>query len=457
MRIFLYSFAAFVVITITYACSKSSLVGADLFIPDSIELSFRDDFDIKAFTNNVDSVVTYDGAASITSLMVGQLRDPYFGETTAEAYANVSLLTQLGGTVIPPDFRFIKDGLETKVRLDSVVLVMEYNQAGFYGDSTTTHNIEVRVMENALPSGNKIFSTFRPSATDLIGSRSFVPSPRDSFIVIEPNDTIKVSNQFRMKLDNSWAQAMIDDTLLVHTPEAFLDYTPGISIKSTPNNSSTIGFNFNTLSSGAAPNNNIYIYYREDTLRKNYRFPLRGVRHNYYNHDTENAIVEEFLDDDEKGDSLVFLQGMAGPVVELELPVLSTDQLDGFLINRMELEFYVLESASQDIHAPIESIVLEEYNEEGDLVPIEDAIVAFNLGIPSYFEGTLEDVQLNGMTIKKYNAIISLHAIQELGSSNPKTRLRIVPRNKVTMPGRSIIFGPGHSEFPMRLKANFSK
>ena len=88
---------------------------------------------------------------------------------------------------------------------------------------------------------------------------------------------------------------------------------------------------------------------------------------------------------------------------------------------------------------------------------IEYALVSFNVNQPLYFKGSLEEEEVNGMILNKYTAIISLHAIQELESSNPNTRLRLSARNKTVIPNRSIIFGPGHSQFPMKLKANFSK
>jgi len=443
--------AAFVVLTLSYACNKSSLVGADIFIPDSIDLFFKDDFEVNASSEKVDSILTYNGSVSISSLVVGELKDPFFGSTTAEGFVNVRL-----NSGNAPNLTYESGGVEKKVILDSVVLVLTYNQDGFYGDTNAIHNIEIGVMDNEYPVEDSIFSTFQPTASRIIGTKSFRPS-RDSFQLIELNDTSFVSNQFRMKLDDSWARDMINDTTLVSSSEAFLDYTPGISIKSSTLSSSTIGFDFGAQANGALPPSYIYIYYREEDDLKLYRFPLGGIKHNYYEHDFSGAQIEDFIGDEQKGDSLLFMQGMAGPHIDLELPVLASDELEEFLINKMQLDFFTFENPTAAIrYEPIQDVVLETVDEDGNVQLIEDAIVSFESNQPIYFDGVLKDSDDNGI-VRKYTTIISLHAIQEIGSNQPNSRLRLTPRNKAVTPNRSIIYGPGHSQFPMTLKVNYSK
>ena len=57
MRILFNSIVVIAAICFTYSCSKTTLVGSDLFVPDSIELFYKDDFEITAKTVRGDSVL----------------------------------------------------------------------------------------------------------------------------------------------------------------------------------------------------------------------------------------------------------------------------------------------------------------------------------------------------------------------------------------------------------------
>jgi len=453
MKVLFYSIVVSATLVFAFSCNKASLVGSDLFVPDSIDLFFEDDFEITAATERVDSVITYNGLTSLTTLIVGELDDPVFGKTKAEAYVDLNRSNN-----ITPDFLFMKEGTTFKADLDSVVLILAYQPNAFYGDTSLVHDVEISIIEESPFDGDTLYSSFRPSGTEtVIGSASFVPRFSDSIFVTEPGDTSATAfqGQVRIPLENSWAQAMFDDTTLISSNTNLQTYAPGLKISSTSDGSSTWAIDFSTTVE--EPGDRIRIYYTKDTVQAFYDIIVNGDRHNYYEHDYTGSELESFIGNAEKGDSLLFLQGMAGTEVEIDLPVVASNQFEDFLVNQAELEFFVLEDPTFNIHGAIESILLQRYTDDGDIVILEDAFVASELLQESTFDGELSTKVIDGMTLKRYSALVTIYTIERFEESNPQTKVRILPRNKSILPNRSIIYGPGHSKYPMKFKLNYSK
>lgn len=455
MKILLYCFVVSSFLLFTFSCNKTSLVGSDLFIPDSIELFFKDDFDISAKTIRGDSIVTFDGVNSFSTLMIGELLDPVFGTTTAEAYTDLSLLSTSN-----IDFKYTQDGVEKQAILDSVVLILGYQPISFYGDTTLAHDIEVRLLEEDIFDVDSLFSNYQPQGEGrLIGSKRLVPSFSDSIFITEPGDSMPTAygGQLRMALDREWVQEMFDDTSLISTRANFNDYAPALKISSSSAGSSTWGIAYSNSANASV--NAVKIYYTKDTVQRTLSIIVNGDGHNYYENNYEGAEIEPFLDDEGKGDSILFLQGIAGPEIELDLAFLQNSEYNDFLVNQAELEFFVLEDATFDIHQAIESITMLRYDENGDLVVLEDAFLDFSTDLLQEFsfDGTLGSREIDGLRVKKYSAFISIYTMDRLAANSPYNRVKIVPRNKSILPNRSIIYGPGHSKYPMKFKLNYSK
>jgi hypothetical protein len=455
MKVLLYSIVASATLIFTFSCNETSLVGSDLFVPDSIELFFENDFDVQAKTVRGDSILTYDGVNSFSTLLVGEIQDPVFGTTTAEAYAALNILET---TVV--DFQYSVDGEEKQATLDSVVLVLGYQPSSFYGDSTLAHDIEIRVLDEDIFGTDSLFTSFKPEGEGrLIGSKTLVPNFTDSISISEPGDSLptKYGNQLRMTLDKEWIQEIFDDTSLINSNADFQAYAPGLRISSTSGGSSTWGFAYgNSLN---ASSNIIKIYYTKDSIPATYNIIVNGNGHNYFNHDYVNSEVESFLNDEAKGDSLLFMQGLSGTEIELDLPFLEDSEYSDFLINQAELEFFVLEDETFDIHGAVEAITMSKFDESGNLIVIEDAFLDFSTDILQdfTFDGTLGSREVDGLRVKKYSAFITIYTMERLSENSPFNRIRILPRNKSILPNRSIIYGPGHSTYPMKFKLNYSK
>lgn len=452
MKVLFRSIITLSIICFVFACSKSTFVGSDLFVPDSIDLFYKDDFDIIAKTIRRDSVVTFDTQAFMTSMVCGRTVDPVFGTTEAEIFIDMHI-----SNFIPP-FQYSEDAILKKVNLDSVILVLAYEAEGFYGDSTVSHDLEVNLLRRKMIFEDTVYSTFRAEPSeDILGSKTFVPRLADTLKIFEPGDTsaTEYTKMLRLKLDDEFAQAMIDDTSFINSDANFTNYSKGLRIKSTPNGNSMWAMD-NTRSS-EEPYNSVMIYYSRDTFQSSYRIFVDGDRTNHLVHDYAGSEIENFFDDTVKGDSLLFLHGLAGSDIELDIPALADPQYDEFLVNKAELEFFVLEDENSDIYDPLESILLQRYDSEGGIIVTEDVFLGLQILNDASFGGTLTETTIDGKILKKYTAVMSVHALRMFNDDNPDTKLRISARNKRERPNRSIIFGPGHSKYPMKFKLTYSK
>ncbi len=452
MKILFKSLITLVVFAIIFSCSKSTFVGSDLFVPESIELFFKDDFEITAKTIKTDSVVTFDLLSYMSSLICGKIEDPVFGTSEAEIYIDLHVASDY------PPFNYIESGSVKEVIIDSVVLVLGYDPATFYGDSTVSHDVEVSLLQRELIFKDTVYSNFSPAVTStILGRKTFVPNYSDSIKVVEAGDTTTTaySQMLRIRLDNSFAEAMVADTSLINTDTKFVKYAPGLRIKSTPNGNSFWGID--TGKTATAPYNSIIIYYTKGLEKLSYRIFVDGERTNYFKNDYVSSQIEPFFGSEEKGDSLLFMQGMAGPDIEINIPALADPFYNDFLINKAELEFFVLEDENSSLFDPLESVVLYRYDSFGKAIVTEDVYIAFSVLQDESFDGLLKNRIIDGKTLKKYSAVMSVHALRMFNSANPDTRVVISARNKKIRPNRSIIYGPGHSKYPMKFKLTYSK
>ncbi len=451
MKVFFRSLATILAILFIFSCSKTTFVGSDIF-PNGIDVFYKDDFEIIAKTIRRDSIITYDQVDFMNSMICGRIEDPIFGTTEAEMFIDLHI------TSLIPQFQYLEDAVSKEVELDSVVLVLGYDPLTFYGDSTVTHDIEVNLLSRKLLFEDSIFSTFQGTVDDeILASKTLIPNLRDTLHILEPLDTSTTAytEMLRMPVDDAFAQAMIEDTSLVSSDDNFTTYARGIRVKSTPAGNSLWGVDW--TKTAESPYNSIIVYYSRDTIKNSYRIFVDGDRSNYFNHDYSGSVVEEFIDDVEKGDSLLFLQGMAGTDIELDIPAFADPAFDEFLVNKAELEFFVLEDESSDLYEPISSILLQRFDEEGNIIVTEDVFLALQVLNDASFDGVLTETVVDGMTLKKYTAVMSVHALRMFNDENPDTKLRISARNKRIRPNRTIVFGPGHSKYPMKFKLTYSK
>lgn len=122
------------------SCRKSNFIGEDL-IPDGdhLQSEHTDTFSVITYTALGDSVVT----SQNVYYALGSLESDKFGKSTAGIYAQLRL---------PTNNIFFGNGSA----VDSVVLTLDY--AGYYGDTTQFHKVNVYRLVQPLQSGRLYYS-----------------------------------------------------------------------------------------------------------------------------------------------------------------------------------------------------------------------------------------------------------------------------------------------------------
>lgn len=455
MKLALKTMTILLVIFIILSCNKSSFVGSDLFTPDSIELLYKDDFEITAKTLRVDSVLVTDGFDYSEYLINGMLNDPIFGKTVAETYIDLHISSAY------PNFKYLDEEGQTQyVTIDSVIMVLGLYQDGFYGDTLTPHTITVNQMVNTIPEGDSLYSTYQPEIISFrnMGSKTVIPSYIDSVAVLEPGDSLPTiyENQLRIPLNKNIFEALVQDTSLVVNDANFVEFFPGIKISSVPESGNSV-WGLDLTRTSTQPYNNIVVYYKRGESRGKYHIFIDSHRHNYFHQDYEGSVVNNIFGDETTGNETLYLQGMTGPNIEIDIPELHDDVFKDFLINKAELEFWVEEGSHDDTSPPLDAIGIYRYDKEGNLVEVEDYETSIRYNNDTYFDGSFDDVENNGVVMKKYTALLSIYALGVMNGEIEDSRLVITAKNKINTPKRSVIIGPGDDNFPMKFKLAYSK
>jgi Domain of unknown function (DUF4270) len=474
-------FGLAVCLTIAASCNKTSLVGAELFENDKLNLQFTDTLTINALTDAPAPVMMYfKNATPIDNLPIGNMPDAYFGKLESTIYANFGTRNYA-----LPDF------LGTSVEvIDSVRLILPYSAIGTYGDTTAVQKLTVYQLQNELK-GDTLYSdqSFGVMPTPL-GSLSFAPTPSTvvpRYISALPgatkNDTIYNIPHIRIALDTSLGRKILQLDSMTYkdtTGFGFHSWLKGLAIKAeTPANC------IFQLNMGATPATaptgqtntiaGIYVYYRvskTDTLRKVYTFQTTGQpRFANYKNDYKNGKIKDFVGTPAKADTLIFLQSLGGSVARFEFPNLKN--LGTVAINKAELEFTIADYTDTKTHPPLEQLVLLYGNAkiangnlgylssvltllQGNADPIPDATQS---GYSLTAFATIPDfggfpVTENG--VQKYKMNVTQH-LQRVLTGSTGTQLYLVPHFQYNKAGRVVLYGPKHPKYRAKLNLYYTK
>ena len=281
---------------------------------------------------------------------LGSLVDPVFGTTNAELYFSV----------IPRVFRANPFGSKDSIiGVDSVVLSLAFK--GIYGDTTSTQRFQVFEIDQtendrftdslAFVRGHLISSVF--AADNLLGTHiQNFNGLNDSYKILEAGDTVTVSNQMRIRLDNNLAMRFINfDTSIYRNDSIFKTLFTGIKVASDG------GFGTrNALAYFNVDDNNntkVTFYYRAvrngkpDTLATAFDFQGGNANHIVRTPAGDYAANINNADPD---DELIYIQTSPGSYAQLTIPGL--ENLSNRVIHRAELDVEKVPSAAENIFTP---------------------------------------------------------------------------------------------------------
>lgn len=269
------------------------------------------------------------------NMVIGAItNDPLFGTTNAELNLELS----------PSFYPFFIPGAKDSVVVDSAVLILSYK--GFYGDSTQPLQVSVQEISSTTPLNPLInYPVNHPSVYPIntvgtLGSATIdVRLLSDSVI----NRFEASNNQIRIKLNANVAQRFIkdyDSTNAYRNDSTFKSVFKGFSVKVQSANPANALLYVNLLDT----NTKFALYYNtsstgatvRDTAVRYFKFNSAfGGYANYIRRSTAGAQINNFVGNNTRPDSLVFVQSAPGTNVRIRIPGLQN--LNNRIIHRAEL------------------------------------------------------------------------------------------------------------------------
>lgn len=428
------------------ACNDPTVIGAELLEQDEADVRFTDTLTLQTQTITEDSVVTYTVDNQFNSFACGYFQDPVFGTVRSEIYSQFK-----EASLDAPAF-------ENPV-LDSLVLTLGIDTNKVYGTFNENYRLEIhRITEDLAASGETIYSdrTFM-TETDILGAIDFTPDPSNlqPYATVFGLDTIDGSF-ISIRLDDQLGEDMLNDDW--YEVDEFVTRLRGLQIR-LANSMPTEGLlNFNMNSTFTR----LRLYYRNitsdlDTIPEVYDFGVSGSttpRHANMTHDFTGAPIEPYFNNLAGGDTLLFIQGMSGPNVAIDVPYLQ--DLGNIIVNKAELEFYVAElpEDNPDLYTPSTQLVVTfQEDGQGEEYFLADDVVLN----PSAFGGILQEEEINGATLQKYTMNVASYLNRRILEGNVGTFrifLRAFPKQETT--NRVTLYGPSHAQYPAKLKLTYT-
>ncbi len=436
------------------SCNDPSIVGSGLLDDDLVQVEFTDTFSIVATTiTGVDSILTYSDIQVTNDVFIGEIDDQYFGTQTFDGF----FLPGLGATN-PSYYDYDNEAFPT---VDSVVLILNIDTSLYFGDKDVLHDVDVFLLEEEPDFDGEYYSNqdFATDATPIGENVDFKVDFEDYQFIFD-GDTTETAASIRLKLDNSLGEMIVMDTFAAASDTLFRDLVPGFKIVNRPDATGVISLDLETktlLDRG----NKLFVFYT-DTISKFYSYPLGGVRHLYNEKDRTGSALEEALSTPSIGDSLLLIQGYGGADIKLEFPTARFEALGNVLLKKAEIEMTVASLPGDDeFDNPMRIIYIDsEDPDDGEREIVIDLVNASNASaITSGFGGTVqEERDENDELVRRfYTFNVTAYFQQLLKEGSDETGvLYLEAASPELIIGRSVIYGAGHSTYPMKLKFTYS-
>lgn len=428
------------------SCNDPSPIGAELLEDDQVEVLFSDTLTLRTSTVKEDNIVVFDPDPSVTfdNFLIGDMEDPIFGRATASLYAQLTL------DFDAPDY--------TDATVDSIVLTLQYDSLSTYGilDQEAFDLGVYRIMD-VVDIENEHFSNesfMVDESTPLAEINNLIPqlSSSDSIKGLidyrfdDEGDTIDIPASLRIHLPLSLAEELINyDSIIYNSDNNFVEQFNGIHVRAMSSTPGMLSVNISEISVSG-----MTVYYRKDGSNEQYtyEFSSRFVQMSNFSHDFSGSTVENFFDDPVLGDSILFVQSMSGPNIKIEIP--NADAFQGSIINKAELIFTIAELNEDDPanYPPIFSIIAADLDEDEEFSFVQDILIG-----GSNFGGVFIETADGFM---EYRMNLSAHFQEIIDGDRANTIfLRAFPKQEQA--DRTVVFGPGHSTHPMKLKLTYTK
>lgn len=420
------------------SCKNPDLLGLDIADKDKIngELEM---LPLVSYTVREDSLLS----SNLAKNLLGYVNEGgTFGSTKAEIAAQLLLQqtnTSFGASSI----------------LDSAILILSY--AGSYGPNTEAITINVHQLDQDIFNDSIYYSARKIQyKTDIIGSKTFIPKPKDSVTVMDirsgKSDTlVTLAPQLRIKLDSTFISTnfLKGDVANFASPEAFLTYFKGIylSVDSTKLPAEGGIMYFDLLNTGKSK---LTIYYKatdsSSTQVVNFNINSASAVVNRYQHNYTGTEVAAQLADTSGGMQQTYIQAASGLRTQLRINGLAELRAKGKIaINKAQLELLVPVGTNDIFEEPARLFIVIK-DEQGRYVNIPD----WDLG-DFHYKGTFDEAT------QKYTFNISSYLQGLLDGKYIDRGIYLIASGAPYSANRVILGGPSNSSYPMKLSVYYTK
>ena len=435
-------------------CTESTTVGGEILDQDQAALVAIDTLTIRTATVTEDELVVYSPNIQFNNTLCGHFEDPTFGTVKADFYGqfriNQNALPSIPDTAV----------------FDSLVLLLEYDLDGIYGDSLAEQEFEVYRISDPNVDVDSAYRATDELLTDpmlLTTTGSFIPDYEirfDSSVIVttNPDTTYATINPFlSIRLPEELGMELMNyDDSQDQTNEDFLMNFGGLAIRPVGGpTGSMLSFNINALRTGLQLHYHLGEGEDKEARLYEYNITTASVRFSSFDNDQNADIIAAEAAGFDGGQMETYIQGMNGPSTLVQLPYI-TDFKDQVIVNNAELTVTIKPDAEEDLYPSITQIIVLYRNDDGNLITIDDFLFTFNgVGIgafggqPESFTGT------NGESLSRYRMNIAGHLQRMISGELPnEIYLRIFQKNERA--NRVVLYGSEHPQYPVTLNANFT-
>ena len=434
------------------SCKKEeNTVGREI-LPDEdlLNATYCDSSTIIAYTILDDSLRTDESYIGYIPQLVGSMADPVFGRTDASLFMNFTNPNNTTNIGFGPD-----------PKLDSVVLTLAYQKDKYYGDKNDALQFNVYELTQSIYFDSAYYSY---SNANYNQNEDITYTGNGLTTIIDPSTSVyegdvAFSPHLRIRLKNGIGQQFIDDTTKLANTTSLLNYFKGICVTTKNTTISSNDYGFMAYFDLTSPLSKITIYYHNGTNASTKKLDLtirnNSARFNKYNHDYNlaNPNLTQQLSPQNNfllGKQNLFMQGMAGSKIKIELPYIDRLSDSGKIaINKAELILKTDKSSSfydaTKFFAPSRAM-LEGVNGNGTTYGL-NLDQSYDLtGLWGYYDATNHEFHFPiPYTIQKMANKIQANSFT----------LRIFQNH--SMPSRIVLGGNNNTTYPLKLKLWYTK
>ncbi len=432
------------------SCTKPTPFGSEQ-IDDGLSDNFRytDTLTINCSLVREDSILSSDRSSTSAYLFCGQIDDPVFGRSRSDIF------TLFRMSNLNPSFK--------GATVDSIVLFLNYDGAGIYGDTLQPQTIRVHRLaaDTSVRWDKDYYSNHSFPVAELLGeATNFLPTPNIGSTLF---DTTNKAPYVRIPLDNAFGQELLNiDSLDLTLDTTFWKKLRGIRISAEPAASpgAMLAFDLNNSTFSR-----IRLYYKlaTDTSSNSRTFDYSFVGGNKmasFTHDYNAAPAGPYLN--QPFDQYMFVQGMSGLRLKVEIPY--AHLLGNIAVNKAELELSQASDFPLDnsVLGPSSQLVFTEIL--GDTAVSLTSDVLYSLGSTgtggfNAFGGFPEMENDNGSMVNRYRLTLTrrFQAMVNNTSGDIKKQtiyVNVYPQSRSAM--RAIFYSPSSPKFPAKLTLKYT-